>query len=175
MEWPFPIATTPPSLRSGGRFITAVNAYASVDRIFARDFEKDDYLKAVFAELKAGNTNDSDPAFRSASHVIARALINRADLAIEMKLALRRKMEKALELGQDTTALLADVGVVQQEVEMVYSVLDYFSGIINFEQNLYTLKLVRDRVKIPTEYKEDDDDQTVTEEEEDSATDEDQG
>eukprot|EP00977_Amphora_coffeiformis_P016067 scaffold4869_cov183-Amphora_coffeaeformis.AAC.11 len=48
MEWPFPLATVVPSLRSENtKVTTGVDTYASTDRTFARHFEGYDYLQSV--------------------------------------------------------------------------------------------------------------------------------
>ena len=153
MEWPFPIATSPPSLVSDSdKNVSCIEAYASMDRLFANDLELDDYLKSVLADLKKGKERN-DRAFISAKHVFVRAFRNRAAFALEMKLMLRRKLLFAIKNDEPSEDMWSDVEEVEREIEITYQVLNLFKKILSPRLNnvVDDLKCAKDDLKFPVE------------------------
>jgi hypothetical protein len=156
MEWPFPIANPPlPSMVSENtQYVTSVEAYASLDRTFAQDFEYDECLRSVFNELKQGIDHNDDVYFQSVKLTIVRALLTRGDYAAEQKLMMRNYMEEALK-AKDTNKypqLLADAGEVEREVKDTLSVLMHFEDVLSprLDLSVECLRTLRDDVKLPT-------------------------
>lgn len=131
MEWPFPIATTVPSLLSSDtRICSGVEAYASTDRTFARHFERDEYLQDVFTDLSENKNNSalddhSNHTWKSAKLSLLRGLITRADFAAEQKLFFLFKWEQAME-EEDRRRMWNDAAEVNKEVRRTLTVLRRF-------------------------------------------------
>lgn len=132
--------------------MSSVEEIACIDRTFAKDFEVDEYLKTVFANLKDGIIIDT-PEFISATHTIVRALLVRADFALEQKMMLRQKMYEALKRHDDRMFIeyLGDSEQVEEEVKRTYDVLSSFNGILSPRLNTIVddLKRARDELKLP--------------------------
>ena len=91
MEWMIPSAQVVSSkaLESNVRRRSSVDAYAKMDRLFARHFEMDEFLQSVFARLQKGEITSEElkkkPAVRSACLTILRGLVARANFAADQK------------------------------------------------------------------------------------------
>ena len=106
--------------------------------------------------------------FLSAKYVICRALLVRADFAIQAKLSLRSKMKVALKNGDEEKIreLQNDREYVDSEVDNTYHVLECFRSIFSprLDASLEGLQYARDKVQIPSSIiqRYDEDSVTVT-------------
>lgn len=135
MDWPFPPAEIPLSLKNGrgpNTFVGAIEGLAYCDYLFAQQTKRDRFIRATLFELMHGKDHSqSNPMFHSTKAHINRALSTRITFAFQLKLMFVEKLQKTSN-ENDRQFILQDLKAVKEELEYTkYIVITYYQKFMN--------------------------------------------
>ena len=185
MDWPFPPAEVPLSLkneRGPNSFVGAIEGLAYCDYLFAQQTKRDRFIRATLFELMDGKDHSQrNPMFHSTKAHINRALSTRITFAFQLKLMFVEKLQKA-DNDNERQFILQDLKAVKEELEYTkYIVITYYQKFMNNTLDRQVLWLDVDNLMRSIEQNErkwntsftehvDDDDDTVSTSRSDSST-----